>query len=652
MRSRRCALLPRTAPVLPALALLAALTGSTSSPLPAAASGLESPEAAFDAERGLLHAELAAIRAGLLHAVGSCREQTAATPPVRAACDRAEVRLRQAAVLEQELGPRSEPSIAADRAAAGAQLERWREALGGLRRELASLERRLAASGALTAAHGRSGAGPLGAIAGLVTAAPTGDPIPDAFVDIYDDTGTLVTSALTDAGGSYITQAVLPAGTYFAITFAGPVYIDELYDDIDCPSFSCDPTTGTGIPVTAGGTTSGIDFALDFGGLIAGTVTEDGTGTPIAGVVVLIWNDQGGFTTTGTTDATGLYTSLVGLPTGIYFATTSNESSYLNELYDDLPCPFSFSCIPTTGTAIAVTENSTTSGIDFALTPGGAIAGSVTEDGTGSPLGAFVAIFKSSGAFVTFGSTDSAGAYFSDDGLPTDTYFARTDVFSLHVNELYDDIACPFFCASTTGTPIAVTVGTTTAGIDFALAAGGGIQGRVITEATGDPISGTEVGLYDGAGDLLTSLFCNVTGIYSSFSGVPVGTYYARTLNGHLIGLANERYDELPCLQTCPVTEGTPIAVVAGTSTVGVDFSLAVQPLFFDSFESGGLGFWSAVAGGVGCAHSMCTTGGPLSAGCDPCAATICGVDPSCCDTAWDILCVIEVRTVCGLECP
>ncbi|MGE0871532.1 MAG: trypsin-like serine protease [Kofleriaceae bacterium] len=53
-----------------------------------------------------------------------------------------------------------------------------------------------------------------------------------------------------------------------------------------------------------------------------------------------------------------------------------------------------------------------------------------------------------------------------------------------------------------------------------------------------------------------------------------------------------------------------------------------------------------------GCDHGTCEPGTALDASCDSCAASICAVDPYCCETAWDSLCVSEVETVCGGSCP
>jgi hypothetical protein len=48
------------------------------------------------------------------------------------------------------------------------------------------------------------------------------------------------------------------------------------------------------------------------------------------------------------------------------------------------------------------------------------------------------------------------------------------------------------------------------------------------------------------------------------------------------------------------------------------------------------------------CTHNRCSTGGALFAVCDSCATQICTADPFCCNSAWDSICVAEVRSVCN----
>jgi hypothetical protein len=49
------------------------------------------------------------------------------------------------------------------------------------------------------------------------------------------------------------------------------------------------------------------------------------------------------------------------------------------------------------------------------------------------------------------------------------------------------------------------------------------------------------------------------------------------------------------------------------------------------------------------CAHSYCTTGGPLSSSCDPCVKKVCDGDAYCCGKAWDGTCVAAVASVCDV---
>jgi Zn-dependent metalloprotease len=51
------------------------------------------------------------------------------------------------------------------------------------------------------------------------------------------------------------------------------------------------------------------------------------------------------------------------------------------------------------------------------------------------------------------------------------------------------------------------------------------------------------------------------------------------------------------------------------------------------------------------CTHPICTSGGPLVSGCDPCVTKICASDSYCCTTAWDGICVNEVASICGQSC-
>ena len=173
-------------------------------------------------------------------------------------------------------------------------------------------------------------------ISGTVTDVDGGLPLEDVTVQIRDSSGSFVTSGTTDASGSYTSFDSLDDGTYFARTFNGSGYVNELFDDIPCDI--CDVTLGTPIVISGAIPVTDIDFPLDLGGSVSGKVTDAASGDPLARVSVIIMDADGSFGTGGFSDADGNYTSFSpGLPTGSYFANTRNAPGYFDELYNNLP---------------------------------------------------------------------------------------------------------------------------------------------------------------------------------------------------------------------------------------------------------------------------------------------------------------------------
>ncbi len=306
----------------------------------------------------------------------------------------------------------------------------------------------------------------LGSISGRVTDAATGDPIPSLLVDVFDRDGAFQGSGLTDVDGRYAITDLVP-GDFLVRTFGGSDFLDQLYDGVPCPRSACDLGLGTPVPVSLGAETPGIDFALDRLGRIAGRVTDAATGDPIPSVLVEALRGDGLSTGQAATDGDGRY-RIPGLLPGTYFARTVFQfSPYLDELYDDVPCPQGL-CDPATGTPIAVELGETAPGVDFALDLGGSIRGVVTDEtGSGLEFG-FIDVYDAGGIFVTDALTAFDGSY-EIIGLPAGNYFvlARATGYAL---ELYDDLPCPDgLCDPTSGTPVPVSLGAVTAGVDFVL---------------------------------------------------------------------------------------------------------------------------------------------------------------------------------------
>ncbi|MCP4655749.1 MAG: hypothetical protein GY856_10055 [bacterium] len=420
----------------------------------------------------------------------------------------------------------------------------------------------------------------LGAVSGTVTNSLTGDPLSSVRVRIWDGAGSYsIEDEYTDASGYYEVTG-LEAGTYYA-TAAHSSYSDELYDDLPCPggaTSGCDPATGTAIAVSLNTTTTSVDFALDPGGSISGTLTEAATGEPLHYEDVEIWDATGSFVAYGEADYYGHY-EVGGLAPGTYFVNTDTYQYdyYLDELYDDLPCPGGApgGCDPTTGTPIAVTAGVTTSGVDFALGSKGTISGTVTDATSGDPISLWVNIWNAAGSWVDDDYTDSSGHY-TVRGLAPGTYFATTDTYYSFMNELYDDLPCHFGCDPTTGSPIAVTLGADTSGIDFQLDRPGAISGAVTDAAGGEPLAGVRVRAWTANASEVGSDYTDAAGIFT-IDELATGTYFLTTDNDD--GFLDELYDDLPCLGGasyggCTVTKGTPVAVTVNTTTRPVNFAL------------------------------------------------------------------------------
>jgi hypothetical protein len=409
-----------------------------------------------------------------------------------------------------------------------------------------------------------------GRVSGMGTNASTGSPL-QVSVTIRDAQDSSRAFAFAAASGVY-TSSVVPPGTYYAIANANG-FLTELYDNLPCAQ-NCTARFGTAFVVTANTTTGGIDFALDpvsaqggTGG-IRGTITHETTGLPLNGVTVQAFNSAGTQVGTATTNARGDYL-IQGLVSGTYYARTTNTQNLINEAYNNIAC--GLGCTVTTGQPIVVTAPGTTTGIDFALAEGGRIAGTVRDAVTMAPIAnTTVSIFSATGVFVTSVVTNHAGGYATWAGLPSATYFARTTNALGYTDELYDNIGC-LGCTVTTGTPIGVVAGATTGGIDFGLTVGGVITGVVTDAATTVPWLMVGVNIHNAAGTFVAFASTNGDGRYL-VRGLPTGQYLARiTASGPWI---KQTYNGISCL-VCPVTNGTPIGVVAGSVTDDIDFALA-----------------------------------------------------------------------------
>lgn len=407
-----------------------------------------------------------------------------------------------------------------------------------------------------------------------------GLPVPDVWVDVWNQSGERVSADIPDSAGRYTAGGLGPENYFVTVFVQG--YLGEAYDDvvcIDAPNGGCDPTTGDPIQVTRDVITPDINFELAATGTISGAVSENSTGEPIPFASITVRDAEANLVMTIAANEFGQYET-GGLLPGSYFLIARGFSNFQNELFDNVPCLNTWSCDYENGTPIAVPTETTVTGIDFALDRYGSISGTITSAVDQLPLAdAFVAAWRSDGTRFDTKRTDENGFY-EFEILPSDDYFIVASA-SDYAPEVYADVPCPLIddeivCDPLSGSPISVTVETDTSGIDIELNRFGIIRGRMTDSGSRLPIESGSIEFWDSTGELLFTARTDENGFFDVLSLDENRTYFARSNNKFYI---DKLFDNLPCAEdgqdpVCDPLKGKPINVGSNEIRDGVDFSL------------------------------------------------------------------------------
>ena len=348
-----------------------------------------------------------------------------------------------------------------------------------------------------------------GTITGTVTRASDGTAVEDVDFNVYDaDSGNYVSVTYSvNSDGTY-TISGLPAGAYKLEAYP---FNDELLWEYY--GGGQDFGSATAVSVTKGGTTSGIDFSLETGGSISGTVFNEDV-DPVEGVWVSA-SDYDTFDGNGCyTDSDGNYT-ITGLETGTYRVRVSTyDTGYISEYYDNKAY--------SDATGVSVTQGQETSGINFVLELGGTITGTVTRasDGTAVEDVDFNVYDADSGNYVSVTYSVNSDGTYTISGLPSGAYKLQAYPFT-------DELLWEYYGGGQDwdlATSVTVAKGETKSGINFTLETGGSISGTV--SAGGDSlIEGVWVYAYDAeSGEYVSYAYTDSDGTYT-ISGLPAGAY-------------------------------------------------------------------------------------------------------------------------------
>ena len=355
----------------------------------------------------------------------------------------------------------------------------------------------------------------------------------------------------TDTNGEYTLQ--VKAGVYLIEAFAEG-FVSEWFEDVSNPS------EATVVQVTETEHVE-VDFGLAPLGMVSGIVTDQATGGAIMGAQVSAFceqkqtNHKRHFKTL--TDEAGLYT-FTGLPTGDYFVTCISRT-YLPEFWQEADS-IKNATLVTVENGVEIVD------INFTLSVGASIAGSVTDSETQAPVVNSVITLKKLDGRLKLSTKSDVDGNFTFSGLPGGDYVARADHQEYNF-EWYNEQAS-LASADTINTTALDNI----KGVNFTLVrkeqARAGIAGLVLDAETELPINGAKVAVLPLSFSKPKRITTNEDGSYEML-GLKPGKYI---VVAHAAGYKGEFFEDQSSW-----FNATPVTVSADEVTPDINFYLAPQ---------------------------------------------------------------------------
>jgi hypothetical protein len=420
--------------------------------------------------------------------------------------------------------------------------------------------------------------GPGGRISGHVYRADGVTPVAGACVDLSSSNLTWTQIAgwrSTGLDGAFEFGGI-PVGTAYVhvnpnCDGANPDLIDEWYKTGDSTPVG---SQASAVTIAVGETTSDIEFQLDEGGSISGTLLKTG-GTVITDVLISV-RAEGISAGTGNyeefvSQTDGSY-SLTRLPPGDYKVMGNNyrangyDARYYNNHYRwdqaDL---------------VTVTAGMDVADINFTLGEGGAISGHIYRaDGVTPVSGACIDLSRSNQTWTQlagWGTTGADGA-FEFGGIPVGTAYIFVNP---NCNWENPDLINEWYKAggstpdSSQASAVTITAGVMINNIDFQLDEGGSISG-VVLKTGGSVISDAVISVRaEGVSAGTSSAEATISPTDGSFAitRLAAGSYKVMANNGRVNGYEAKYYNNQLKWDKADL-----VTVTAGANAAGVNFSL------------------------------------------------------------------------------
>jgi len=318
---------------------------------------------------------------------------------------------------------------------------------------------------------------------------------------------------------------------------------------------------------------------------ISGNVRDAHTGSPIKSAYVSVQRIDDA---AGAVPLNVSYTKDDGsfdvyyLDAGSYRVCTGGEDdTFARQCFDGVDIHFAGDYAA--ASTIVVTDGQTRSGVDFHVTEGGTIRGTIRDKGTGHPAGRMrmqMDLHDGAGNLVetSYLYTEDSGAY-ELPGIPSGSfYLVASPSYSVYGGtQLYPEIDCPNGdCIIANGQAITFSGAESHDGIDFSFDAEASVAGVVRDRTSGNPLGGVQV-----TACLLSSPIWPPC--YSAISDASDGRYVIALEPGpyNLIAYAPDSHvdtiqPDKPCLRDiCLQSRDLSFSVDEGDHLSGRDFTLA-----------------------------------------------------------------------------
>lgn len=378
-------------------------------------------------------------------------------------------------------------------------------------------------------------------------------------LDVFDSDGARISLFDADSveGGAF-TLGLVPPGSY--ILRADPMASTGLAAKYNGGA----SILGLAVPITIGAdeVRSGVDFVLNLGSTLAGSVV-DREGAPIPDVDIDLWEatTHTRLRTSARTDGQGAY-RLEGLNPGSYMirADPSEAQGFAQAYFPD-------GISMDSAQVVEASEGSEADSINFELQRAAVITGRVFGPDGLPEMAVDIDLFAwETGERLAQNSMTDENGNFALTRLPAGDYFLRADpeeatgLASLYNGAAIDEDFAPV---------VTVAEGELRTGTNFHLNTAGSISG-VIRDAAGSPVQGIDLDLWEATTvtRLGYSAETDVNGAYR-IDGLNPGTYLIRADPVEAQGYARTYYSSGISLASC-----LPIAVSGGAVSDSVNFVL------------------------------------------------------------------------------